>query len=105
MGKVINRWKTGKHIELVIDDGRFEYRLGEDQIAREAELDGIYVNVAAEKLPAERAVRGYKSLKFVEQDIRETKTVLELRPVSHRPEDRLSCHLSCACWRSTSGGT
>ena len=95
VGKVINRWKMGKHIELTIEDGRFEYRLKEDQIAREAELDGIYVirtDVGPEKLSAQAAVSGYKSLKFVEQDIRDTKAVLELRPVFHRLEDRVRCH-------------
>ena len=34
--------------------------------------------MGAEKVLAETAVRGYKSLKFVEQDIRDTKTELEL---------------------------
>lgn len=95
VGKVVNRWKMGKHIELTIEDGRFEYRLKEEQIAREAELDGIYVirtDVVIEKLPAAAVVSGYKSLKFVEVDIRDTKTNLDLRPVFHRLEDRVRCH-------------
>lgn len=95
VGKAINRWRMGKHIELTIDDGRLQYRLKEDQIAREAELDGIYVirtDVGSEKLPAQAAVSGYKSLKFVEQDIRDIKTELQLRPVFHRLEDRIRCH-------------
>jgi len=96
VGKVIGKWKMAKHFELTIQEGRFEYRRKEEEIAREAELDGIYVirtNVPAEKLSANVAVTAYKSLKEVEQDFRDMKSMMNIRPVHHRLEDRVRCHV------------
>lgn len=96
VGKVIGKWKMAKHFELTIEEGRFEYRRKEEEIAREAELDGIYVirtNVPAEKLSAELAVTAYKSLKEVEQDFGDMKSMMNIRPVHHRLEDRVRCHV------------
>ncbi len=96
VGKVINKWKVGKHFHLEIADGDFEYQRKEEQIVREAELDGIYVirtNVSAKDLSAESAVTAYKSLKEVEQDIKDIKSMLELRPVFHRLEERVRAHV------------
>ncbi len=43
VGKVINRYKVGKHFVLTIQDGLFQWRRDEESIEREARLDGIYV--------------------------------------------------------------
>src|SRR5262249_34120484 len=43
IGRVLNRHQVGKHFELVIGDNGFSYQRKNDQIAAEAELDGIYV--------------------------------------------------------------
>lgn len=96
VGKVIDRWKMGKHLDLDIGPGRFDYRRREESIQREAALDGVYVirtNVPAGDLAAEEVVAGYKSLRQVERAFRSMKTMqLELRPVFHRLEDRVRAH-------------
>lgn len=43
VGKVIHRFKVAKHFELLISDGHFSYTRRTQAIAREAELDGLYV--------------------------------------------------------------
>ncbi len=96
VGKIIDRWKMGKHFDLDIGQGRFVYRRKEESIRREAALDGVYVirtNAPADALKAEEVVAGYKSLRQVERAFRSMKTMqLELRPVFHRLEDRVRAH-------------
>ena len=43
VGKVINRYKMGKHFVTEIADERFTFRRNEDKIATEKQLDGIYI--------------------------------------------------------------
>src|ERR1017187_7700551 len=73
------------------------FRAGQDQIAEEALLDGIYVirtPVPAETLDTAGAVTAYKSLKHVERDFRHIKSDdLDLRPVFHRLEKRVKGHV------------
>lgn len=96
VGKVINRWKMGKHFELTIEPGVFEFRRKEASIEREAVLDGIYIvrtSVPRAEMAAAEVVASYKSLQNVEQAFRSMKTMqLELRPVFHRLEDRVRAH-------------
>jgi transposase len=96
-GKVLNRYKVGKHFELTIGDGQFSYRRKEEQIVEEAALDGIYVirtSVAAETLASEEAVRAYKDLSKVERAFRSIKTVdLKVRPIFHWLDDRIRAHV------------
>ena len=96
VGKVLDKFKVGKHFVLSFGPGRFEFRRDEEAIAAEAALDGIYVvetNVSAERLSAEQVVAGYKSLRHVERAFRSMKTMqLELRPIYHRLADRVRAH-------------
>jgi hypothetical protein len=96
-GKVLGRYKMGKHFLLTIGEGSFEWKRREEAIARETELDGIYVirtSVPREKLSAEDAVRTYKSLSLVERAFRCLKGVdLLVRPIHHRDEDRVRAHI------------
>ena len=96
VGKVIDRWRMGKHLELQIGPRHVAFRRKEESIQREAALDGVYVirtNVPAHDLAAEEVVAGYKSLRQVERAFRSMKTMqLELRPVFHRLEDRVRAH-------------
>jgi len=97
VGKVINRFKVGKHFELTIDDGAFSFNRREEQIRKEAELDGIYVirtSEPAERLSAEDTVRSYKSLSQLERAFRCLKGIdLLVRPLRHRLEDRVRAHI------------
>ena len=97
VGRVINKYKMAKHLALVIDDGRFDYEIRQDQVAAEAALDGIYVirtSLPKERISTEDAVRSYKSLSDVERAFRSLKSIdLLVRPIRHRLEDRVRAHI------------
>ena len=93
-GKVINKRKVAKHFLLDIGEGRISWRRDQDSIDAEAATDGIYVirtPVPAETLDAAGAVAAYKDLANLERDFRHIKADdLDLRPIWHRLEDRVS---------------
>lgn len=97
VGKVLGRFKVGKHFAIkIIDDGlTFERR--QEKIDAEAALDGFYVirtSVPEETLDAEATVRAYKGLSVVERAFRCLKTVdLKVRPICHRLEGRVRAHV------------
>jgi transposase len=97
VGKVLNRYKVGKHFTVRIGDGAFCFSRKEDSIRRESELDGIYVirtSEPAERISAEDAVRSYKRLEQVESAIRCMKGIdLLVRPIHHRTEDHVRAHI------------
>jgi transposase len=96
-GKVVGRYKMGKHYQLTIADGTFQWLRREDAIAAEAMLDGIYVirtSEPKERLSSEDTVRTYKSLSQVERVFRCMKGIdLLVRPIRHRTEDRVPAHI------------
>jgi transposase len=97
VGKVLNRYKVGKHFDLVIGDASLEYAINDERVAQEAALDGIYVirtAVPHARMNSDDVVRNYKNLSQVEQAFRSIKTVdLEVRPIYHRLADRVRAHL------------
>jgi transposase len=97
VGRVLGRFKMGKHYQIHIDDDGFRYQRKGDSIEREKKLDGIYVirtNVPAESMPATDVVRNYKQLSGVERAFRSLKTVdLHVRPIHHRLADRVRAHV------------
>jgi hypothetical protein len=97
VGKVINKYKVGKHFEATITDTSLAVERKQDQIDAEAALDGIYVlrtSVPAEQLDAPGVVFGYKNLAHLERDFRIVKVDdLDLRPIHHRLEDRVKAHV------------
>jgi transposase len=97
IGKVMGRFKVGKHFKLTIKDDSFRWERDESAITAEATLDGIYVvrtTVSAEKLPTADVVRSYKSLSHVERAFRSLKTAeLHIRPIHHRKEERVRAHV------------
>jgi len=97
VGKVMNRFKMGKHFRLTISDDSFAYQRKAEAIAAEAALDGIYIvrtSVPAKALDAQQTVEAYKSLSQVEQAFRSYKTVdLKVRPIHHRLADRVRAHV------------
>lgn len=96
-GRVLGRFKMGKHFALSIADGVFSWARREESIRREADLDGIYVIRTSEpddRLSAPDAVRTYKSLALVERAFRCLKGVdLLVRPIWHRTEDHVRAHV------------
>jgi len=97
VGKVISRYKTGKHFEVTITENSLTVARRQDQIDAEAALDGFYVlrtPVPADELDAAAVVTAYKNLKYVERDFRHIKSDdLDLRPVFHRLEERVKAHV------------
>ena len=97
MGKVLGRYKMGKHFAYEIGEGRFRWSRRPESIEREAQLDGIYVlrtSEPAERLSAEDTVRSYKSLGEVERAFRCLKGIdLLVRPIRHRSEERVPAHI------------
>jgi hypothetical protein len=97
VGAVWNRYKVKKHFQVNITDDTFTYERKHEQIALEAELDGIYVIRAGRINPDELApagiVRAYKQPKEAEKGFGGLKGPLEVRPIHHRLEDRVRAHL------------
>ena len=97
VGKVVNKYKVAKHVQLEIHDARFAFQIDAARVAAEAALDGIYVirtSVPAARLGAADAVRHYKQLSDVERAFRALKTIdLKVRPIRHRLEARVRAHI------------
>jgi transposase len=96
-GRILNRYKMGKHFQLRIEDNSFSYQRKTANIEREQSLDGIYVirtSVRKEALSSEQVVASYKSLSSVERAFRSLKSVdLHVRPIHHRLPDRVRAHI------------
>jgi len=96
-GKILGRYKVGKHFALQIGDGTFTWGRRPETIEREARLDGIYVirtSEPAERLSGPDVVRTYKSLSQVEGAFRCLKGIdLLVRPIRHRGVDRVPAHI------------
>jgi transposase len=97
VGKVLGRYKMGKHFQLLIEEDGFRCERKQDSIDREAALDGIYVirtSVPADKLDSDKVVGHYKRLSSVERAFRSMKSVdLKIRPIYHRLADRVRAHV------------
>jgi transposase len=96
-GRLLGRFKMGKHFALHIEDDSFRYERKPDSIDREKKLDGIYVirtNVKTEAMSSSDVVRSYKQLSNVERAFRSMKSVdLKVRPIHHRLADRVRVHV------------
>lgn len=97
VGKVLNKYKVGKHFKLTISADRFDFEVDQKKVTEEASLDGIYVvrtGLAQEVMSADDAVRSYKLLSQVERAFRSFKTMdLHIRPIHHRLENRVRAHI------------
>ena len=97
VGKVIGKYKVGKHFDLDIKDGSFAFAVNADRVAAEAALDGLYVirtSVAAAAMSAQAAVLNYKKLAEAERAFRTLEGIdLHVRPIRHRLEGRVKAHI------------
>ena len=97
VGRILGRYKMGKHFSLVIEDNGFRFERKQANLEREAALDGIYVirtSVAAETMSSEKAVSCYKGLSEVERAFRCLKSVdLKVRPIYHHLAERVKAHV------------
>lgn len=97
VGRVLHRYKMGKHFRLRIRNGAFSYQRRQETIERERALDGIYVirtSEPAERISSEEVVRTYKGLADVERAFRCMKGLdVRIRPIRHWNEDRVRAHI------------
>jgi len=97
VGRVDNKFKMAKHLDIAITDTTLTITRRQADIAAEAALDGIYVlraNVRGHDLAAADVVSAYKNLANVERDFRTIKVDdLDLRPIHHRLADRVRAHV------------
>jgi transposase len=97
VGKVVNKYKVGKHFALSIEESGFTFERLDQQIAAEAALDGLYVirtSVPKKQMSSAEAVLSYKALAEVERAFRAMKTIdLHIRPIHHRLENRVRAHI------------
>ena len=97
VGRVLGRYKVGKHFEYEISGDSFIYRRNTERIEAEASLDGIYVirtSVPREALASEDTVQAYKDLAQIERGFRSLKTAdLDVRPIHHQRTDRVKAHV------------
>lgn len=97
VGKILGRYKMGKHFSLSIEEDGFRCERKQGNIEREAALDGICVirtSVPAKALSTEKVVGHYKRLSDVERAFRSLKSVdLKIRPIYHHLADRVKAHV------------
>jgi hypothetical protein len=97
LGRLLEGSKVAKHFETTIEEGRFRYERNEASIAREVEVDGIYIlrtSESAEAFSSAEVVRSYKSLAQVERVFRALKSVdLLVRPIRHWTEAHVRAHI------------
>jgi len=97
VGPALKRYRVKKHFDIEITDTSFTFERKTDQIAAEADLDGIYVlrtSVPAGTLATDEVVRSYKGLEEVERAFGTLKgPELQIRPIHHRLEDRVRAHV------------
>ncbi len=96
VGKVLGKFKVGKHFDLTIGEDSFTYTRKHEAIAAEAALDGIYVirtSLPDGELGDDDVVLSYKSLEDVERFFRTVNSELDIRPIRHRLADRVRAHV------------
>lgn len=97
IGKVMGKYKMGKHFTITMTDTSLAISRNQTSIDAEAALDGIYIirtSVTTDKLDAAGVVVAYKNLSHVERDWRSIKIDdLDLRPVHHWLENRVKSHV------------
>jgi Transposase DDE domain len=94
-GRVVNKYKVAKHLDLQITDSSFAYKRKADHITAEAALDGLYVlrtTCTPDELTTQAVVRIYKQLKMAERAYRTIKDALDVRPIRHHLQDRVEAH-------------
>src|SRR5210317_619612 len=97
VGKVINKYKVGKHFKLDIRDNDLSFEINREKVKEEAALDGIYIvrtSLSKQRMDADETVRSYKLLSQAERAFRSFKAVERMvRPMHHRLEDRVRAHI------------
>ena len=90
----LQRAQAAKYFDCHVGEGRLDFRLNEEQVAKERRLEGRYFLLTnAATLSADDAVEAYFTLQEVERAFREMKDFLKLRPIHHRSDQRVRAHV------------
>jgi hypothetical protein len=76
--------------------GRHVFEINEAKIEAEARYDGKWVLTTNTDLPADEVAIQYKRLWMVEYAFRDTKSLLETRPVYHHADETIVGHVFCS---------
>ena len=64
IGRVLNKYKVGKHYQIEITDDGFTATRNQDRLSQEAALDGFYIirtNVSEEQFASDEVVGAYNA--------------------------------------------
>ena len=91
------RGKYKNFFKIQLDEANkkaFGYRLNQDEIAKEQQLDGIFVLLTSRMdLPKKKVVESYKNLQEVEILFDDLKNFVDIRPIRHWLEVRVRAHV------------
>lgn len=97
VGKVINKHKVGKYFDITIRDGKLSWKIDQEKIAEDENLDGVYIiytDVSEKTMPIQEVVDTYRKLIGVEQAFRNMKQAeLYIRPICHKTDERIEAHV------------
>jgi len=97
VGKVLNKFKMGKHFDVTIEDSSLEWQRRAEKIRQEEMLDGIYIirtSEPKESISAKQTVKQYKNLSLIEWIYRTVKGLaILIRPIRHRAANRVRAHI------------
>lgn len=97
VGKVLGKYKMGKHFQIAIEEASFSYARKSASIEMEAATDGFYIirtSVDEKRMAPEEVVEAYKNLANVERAFRCLKGIdLRVRPIYHSLERRVRSHI------------
>jgi hypothetical protein len=79
---------------LVVEKGAA--RINEEKVKSEARFDGKWVLRTNTDLPCDQVALKYKQLWQVERIFRDTKSLLETRPIFHRCDETIRGHVFCS---------
>jgi transposase len=79
-----------------LSGGAKQFTIDRAKAEEDARYDGLWVLSTNTALPAEEVARKYKQLLLVEDIFRQTKTLLETRPVYHKCDETIRGHVWCA---------
>ena len=94
--KVLDKHRMRKHFLVTIADDSLTWQRRDENIRKEAALDGIYLirtSLPATQISDEKTVQAYKNLNSVARAFRCFKaSELRIRPIRHRTSDRVKAH-------------
>ena len=97
VGRALQRLKAHKYFEYAVDpQGQLQWQRRNHLIQAEAVRDGLYLlstNATVQEIPSPGVVSHYKNLLEVEDAFCHLKSYLQVRPVFHRPPDRVRNHV------------